>query len=94
MRTIKMVSGCIVAGHGGVDTGAVLDLDDGEASLLVSMGKAKYHGSIETREPMIENRDPEFAPQTQEPTILEKIKGLKKPLRKPAAPPAPKSTAQ
>ena len=62
---VKLIKNVIVKGHAGIKKGDVIDLLPGFASTLVIEGCAEFYEEtkyeptrIETREPVIQNREP------------------------------------
>lgn len=58
---IKLLTGAVVKGHPGVVVGQVFECNDAAARELLSMRIAELVETVEpvqTREPVIENRDP------------------------------------
>ncbi len=67
---IKLTERVIVSGHAGAQPGDVLEVSPSCASTLIQMGKAVEFAEpaksapevVQTREPVVENRDPVAAP--------------------------------
>lgn len=77
MKRIKLKSPVVIRGHPEAKIGVPLDVQDGDAMVLVGMGAAEFvgpeekadglttgRGIIETREPETVTRDPEVQTET------------------------------
>jgi hypothetical protein len=60
---IRIKEPCVVGGYTNVNVGDILEVLPHIGQILIGMGRAIEVNEVQTREPVIENRDPAPAPK-------------------------------